>query len=454
MSQIRYFTSLLLRPDEEVDASVVPWLSRWATVEFDGDEPVTAVWQTSHGDRRVCWYGDGNAADYVKAHAQRHGQEPFWIVSREADAEGELGASVQECDQRFELVARRTWRFDAKGIPLSEEEFTPDGTLTASRTYAGAGRTADFVRERRPPSSAETRPFLPQPPVPELSAETFPAGGTMSSGLIRVLGPILENEMQGRYRSICRCDGRWQPAITTMAFVRTEAIEQVSPMLDFQVDGIAPLVARGDLHHPRWPEWEMPFWAITELVPDGATVEEIVESGPLEPAAAVGLALRLGEVARLAHDRGHDLGGGIRPELVYLRSAATGFQLSAVLHRGPALLHATRRGEAILIPPAAFPSDFSHADDVTGLAQLLWYMVTGGHPFLAPEDVRWEASWTSFRHENRERQLWRGPPALGPLLERALFEEGGGRPSLAEFLAELGHAHGQLDRRGESPRGA
>jgi hypothetical protein len=185
----------------------------------------------------------------------------------------------------------------------------------------------------------------------------------------------------------------------------------------------------------------MPFWAITELVPDGATVEQIVESRPLEQADAVQLALRVGEVARLAHDQGHDLGGGIRPELVYLRREATGFQLSALLHRAPALLRATRQGEAILIPPAPFACDFSHEDDVTGLAQLLWYMVTGGHPFLAPEDLRWDASWTSFRHENRQRQPWRGPAALGPLLERALFAERGQRPSLPEFLAQLGRVH-------------
>jgi hypothetical protein len=141
----------------------------------------------------------------------------------------------------------------------------------------------------------------------------------MSGGLVRVLNPILGNEMQGRYRSIWRRDGRWHPAITTMAFVRAKDIEEVSPILGLAGDGIAPLVARGDLDHPRWPEWEMPFWAITELVPDGATVEEVVESQPLEQAAAVRLALRVGEAARRALDRGHDLGGGIRPELVYLR---------------------------------------------------------------------------------------------------------------------------------------
>jgi hypothetical protein len=69
-------------------------------------------------------------------------------------------------------------------------------------------------------------------------------------------------------------------------------------------------------------------------------------------------------------------------------------------------------------------------------------MVTAGHPFLAPPDLRWNASWTSFRHENRQRQAWRGPSALGPLLERTLFSESGERPSLAEFLVQLGRLDG------------
>ncbi len=444
MSTIRFFTGLMLRPDDEIDAAIVPWLDRWATVEFAGDDPVTGVWQTRAGERRVCWYGVGTAADWRDAHRERYGDEPFWIIQRDVDADGDLGALIQECDERCELVVRRNWRFNGKGIPATEEELGPDGVLIASRKYAGCGRTADFVRERRPPWLEETRPFLPRPPVPELSGETFPGGGTLSDGAVRVLSPILENELQGRYRSICWRDGGWRPAITTLAFVRSKGIEKARPILDLEGEQIAPLVAQGDLNHPRWPSWETPYSGIAELVPDGSTVEDIVESSLIDVPDAVRIVLRVGEVACRPQEQGHGLGGGIRPELVYLRRTAMGLEVSGLLHRAPAFLGATRRGEAILFPSNTFPCDFSHSDDVTGLAQLLWYMLTGSHPFLAQEDIRWNESWNSFRHQNRRRQAWRGPSALLPLLERTLFQEGSETPPLAEFLGDLRLLHERL----------
>lgn len=439
MTTIRFFTTLMLRPGEEVDASIVPWLDRWATVEFDGDRPVTGVWLNKAGARRVCWYGPATDAEWRDAHRERHGEEPCWLLRREVDAEGELGAMVEECDDQLDLVARYVWTFDIVGMPATAQVFDRAGNLVLSQRYIRSDRVADFVRERRSPSDHETESRLYEIPVPELSAEPFPCGGTIVGAEVRVIGPIAENWLQGRYLSICRWDGAWRPAIATLAFVGDGRLAPRS-ILSFAGEFVAPLVGEGDVHHPRWPGWDMPLRGVAELLPGGSTVEEIVESAPVDAPDAVRIVSIVGDVARRALESGNDLGGGIRPELIYLRRGATGFELSGMLHRGAAVLAATRRGEAILFPPNSFPCDFSHRDDVTGLAQLLWYMVTGGHPFLAQEDIRWNASWDSFRHQNRRRQPWRGPSGLQPLLERTLFHDGE-PPTLAEFLAELRRVH-------------
>jgi hypothetical protein len=76
--------------------------------------------------------------------------------------------------------------------------------------------------------------------------------------------------------------------------------------------------------------------------------------------------------------------------------------------------------ETILFPPV-YAANFSSRSDAIGLAQLIWYMTTGTHPWLAAENLRWVPSWAALRHTMRERQPWTGPAVLGPLLERALF---------------------------------
>lgn len=65
-------------------------------------------------------------------------------------------------------------------------------------------------------------------------------------------------------------------------------------------------------------------------------------------------------------------------------------------------------------------------------------MITGGHPWYAPEGVRWQLAWDDYHEHRRRRQPWMGPPALGPVLEAAIFSSL--RASLPEFTAHLAMA--------------
>lgn len=86
------------------------------------------------------------------------------------------------------------------------------------------------------------------------------------------------------------------------------------------------------------------------------------------------------------------------------------------------MLAATRSGEAIL--SLVFPYDFSSRTDAEGLANLLWFALTDGHPYVAPSDIRRPQAWSDYEYGRARRQPWTGPPAVGPLLEHVLFDSG------------------------------
>jgi hypothetical protein len=429
---VRFFTTLCLRAGEEVDGSLVPHLPHAATVELENGEPLTAVWQSARGERRVCWYGRDPRA-VAAQHAERYGDEPFWLVDRSSPTT----VAVTRCDARGDVVARHRWTFDAYGQPEAEEETGPGGALIAQRRYeilrngfVGelAERTAGDEEER------STYRFR-RPIVPELAAEPFPTGGTTSGGAVRILESLGDNQLQGRARSVWWSGEAWLPAVSTWTVVSDMREAKAPPALRLEGDSLARLVARDVVRHPHRADWEPAITAITELAPAGEPLLDVVMRRPLAADTAIRVALDVGRVALRAHEQGAQL-VAIRPELVYAEDRNEELRFSGILHRAPAFLTTTQRGEAFLWP-AVFRSDYSSADDVVGLAQLLWFMTTGDHPFLAPADVTWQDDWTSLRHEARSRQPWRGPAALGPLLERCLFAAQDIRPSMASLLDEL-----------------
>ena len=415
----RCFATAMLRPEEEVAEDVVRWLPRWAEVEFDGERPVVAVWHDRAGGRRVIWYGDEEPSTIAPAHRLRFGGTPYWIVRFELDARGRRGALVLACDGSS-VIRRVRWIFDVAGMPATETDVTradaprhrvyhcaEDGCVEAVQEQTGAG--GELVEVDAPAT----------PPVPEVTAEPYPCGAFMAERAIRVVAPVSWNSVQGRLRAVQQVDGTWRSLLVTFARIGRAWSSDEQAVLALGGDGIAPMTAEGWLEHPRVVG--RPFHAIAELEPDAAvTVDEyVLARGPVSLDAACALVVQLADVAAAAHARGVEL-GGLRPELVYVRADGDRLELASVLHRGPTLLAAARVGESILIPPA-FPADFAAPDDVAGLAQLLWYLTSGGHPFLAPGDIRWERAWTRFRNERRRPQSWSGPPALAALFDRFLF---------------------------------
>jgi hypothetical protein len=429
---VRFFTTLCLRAGEEVDGSLVPHLPQAATVEFEAGEPLTAVWQSTRGERRVCWYGRDPGA-VAAQHAERYDDEPFWLVDRS----GSSTVVIARCDARGGVVARHRWTFDAYGQPEAEEETDPAGAPVAQRRYEilRNGFVAELAERTAGDDEERSTYRFRRPIVPELAAEPFPTGGTTSGGAVRLLESLGDNQLQGRTRSVWWSGERWLPAVSTWTVVSAMREAKAPPALHLEGDFLARLVARDVVRHPHREMWEPAITAITELAPSGEPVHDTVARRSLAADAAIRVALEVGRVALRAHEQGVQL-GAIRPELVYVEERAGELHFSGIVHRAPAFLTTTQRGEAFLWP-AVFRSDYSSPDDVAGLAQLLWFMTTGDHPFLAPADVTWQDDWTTLRHEARSRQPWRGPAALGPLLERFLFAATDTRPSMARVLDEL-----------------
>jgi hypothetical protein len=425
----------MLRPEEEIAADIVRWLPRWAEVELDDERPVVAVWRDRAGNHRVIWYGEAEPSTVAPKHRSRFGDEPYWIVRFEPDAGSRRAALVLACDGSS-VTGRVRWTFDVTGMPATETDVTRPDTPSHRVYHCAEDGWIEVVQERTQSGALVEVDTPAMPPIPELTAEPYPCGGFMADRAIRVVASVSWNSVQGRLRAVQQIDGTWRSLLVTFARIGRAWSGREQTILSLGGDGIAPMTAEGWLEHPRVVG--RPFHAIAELEPEGQahTIDEhILAHGAVSPAAAAALVVRLAEVAASARARGVEL-GGLRPELVYVRSEGDRVELASILHRGPTFLAAARVGESILIPPA-FPADFAASNDVAGLAQLLWYLVSGGHPFLAAGDLRWERAWAHFRNERRRPQSWCGPPALGALFDRFLFAPDASGRSLDELRASL-----------------
>jgi hypothetical protein len=431
-SSVRFFTSATLRPQEEVPGEVVGWLPTFIAVEYEGGRPVTGVWKSVTGGRRVCWYAAGPTADLVEAHAERYEAEPFWIVDRSETASRRV--RVIECDGAGHPQVVKRWEFDVAGMPTRLEQSTSDSASGGIRTFRCTSDGTVYAASEHRPGAATVA--LDRPiafPIAELAGEPFPCGGTIGKEGPRLVEPIIANSYQARMFAVYRDGADWKRGLATMATSKAAWSEETRPVLEIQHPKIAPLVQVGALVDRRHQGYS--FFGVVEALPNGRTLDDVVCERPLGTGNALALALEIAEVARVAHARGHQL-GGIRPELVYVNGSDAGFRLSAIAHRGPSVISATYSGEQVRWPPV-FACDFSSPDDARGLAQLVWYALTGAHPFLAPDDMRWDESWNEFRHRRTRRQPWSGPAAVGEVLERVLFEAAPEKTGFEWLVGEL-----------------
>ncbi|KAB2906921.1 MAG: hypothetical protein F9K40_05705 [Kofleriaceae bacterium] len=426
---VRFFTSAALRPHEEVAGEVSQWLPRWIAVEHAGSRPVCGVWQSAKGLRRICWYAREHSSELVQAHLERYGDEPFWIIDV-STPDGPL--TIIECERDGRPQARRGWTFDEWYMPVREEERSPDGVLVVTREY-------DCVHTGVVVGLTERRPGLPdvehERPIrfpAELAGEPYPCGRTITNDGPRLIEPIAQNQFQGRFYAAYQDGPTWKRGIATIATSRYAWPHEIDPIVAFDALDVAPLVKAGELV-PRW-RGNYPMFGVVEALPEGRTLDDVVAEDPLELEEALRVAIQLAGVARRAHAEGLSL-GAIRPELVYLRREETRWTLSGVIPRGQAVIDATYSGEGVRVPPV-FPCDFSSANDTRGLAALLWYALTGGHPYVAPADVPERRAWSDHERGRARRQPWTGPPSIGPLLERVLFESGPS-PDFESFISAL-----------------
>jgi hypothetical protein len=432
---IRFFTTLMLRDGEEVPAGIVPLLPQWATVEFQDGRPVTAVWQDSEGRRRTCWYGHVAASDLRANQVERYGDEPYWHLMLPSADRGET--TVAEYDADGTLVLRTAWTFDRMGLPAAEHVFDPNGQLAAKREYEclSDGLIVQLRERVAPDFVEEKRSRVRSRVVPELAAEPFPLGGTIADATVWLVGTIEQNQFQARCRSVHLDGEHWRPSITTLATVSRAAMEGIRPRLSLVGPGLAPLIADGPLIRRRARQGKA-YHGIVESVPPGDTLQTMVSTAPLSPHDAIAVTLQVAEVVRRAHDSGLRHLNGVRPELVFASRTGHGVNVTGILHGAPSFLAATHHGEALLFPPI-FRADFSAPDDVSALAQLLWYATTGSHPHLIAQNVVWQDSWTHDLHDRRERQPWTGPPSWLPILDRYLFGPAASRPTVDVLMQDL-----------------
>jgi hypothetical protein len=435
MTLIRFFTTLMLRDGEEVPGSLVPMLPQWATVEFQDGRPVTAVWQDSEGCRRICWYGHLATSDLRASQVERYGYEPYWHLTLPAADGGET--TVAEYDPDGTLVRRTLWKFDRMGLPAREKVLDPFEQLAARREYECLSDGLVLqLRERVAPDFFEKKwSRVRSRVVPELAAEPFPLGGTIADATVWIIGTIEQNQFQARCRSVHLEGEDWHPSITTLATVPRAAVERIRAGLSVAGPGLAPLIAEGPLVRRRARQGKA-YYGIVEPVPPGDTLQTMVSTAPLPLREALAVTLQVAEVVRRTHCSGLRHLNGVRPELVFAHRTDHGIDLTGILHRAPSFLSATHHGEALLLPPI-FRADFSAADDVSGLAQLLWYAATGSHPHLIAQNVVWLDSWTHDLHGQRERQPWTGPPSWLPILDQCLFGPAGSRPTIDVFVQTL-----------------
>ncbi len=424
---VRFFTSAALRPEEEVPGEISQWLPRWISVEYEGSRPVCGVWQSAEGQRRICWYAREHSTEIARSHLERYGEEPFWILDVSTP---QAALPVIECDHEGRLVARRLWTFDEWRMPVHEEERTPDGGIVLTREYdcVEIGVVVGLT-ERRPgrPDTEHDRPI--RFPIAELAGEPYPCGRRISENGPRLIQPIAQNQYQGRFLAVYQDGTVWKRGIATIATNRYAWPREIDPIVNFDTQDVAPLVKAGALV-PRW-RGNYPFFGVVEVLPEGHTLDEIVADKPFVLAEALRIAIQLAGVARRAHAKGLQL-GALRPELVYLRADESGWTLSAVIPRGQAMIDATYSGEGVRLPHV-FAKDFSTKNDTQGLAQLLWFALTGGHPYVAPDEMRNPQAWTAYERGRARRQPWTGPAVVGPLLERAVFESG----DFESFVTEI-----------------
>ncbi len=265
-------------------------------------------------------------------------------------------------------------------------------------------------------------------PTPPLE---FPLGAQVAGGAYTITEWLRGQPERGMGRATIR--GGAGRCLVTMGTVQRRPAGERMRELALAIDGVARLRHIGPV-----AGHEGEHDAMVEDEPAGRPTSELAL--PLEPVAAVRLALEVGAVLQRAHAAGLVL-RHVRPELVYAEERE-GLRLTGIAPRADDfLIGVTAPCYGV---PALFSSIFAApevmamrepptpAADVFSLCATLAVWLTGEHPFAG--DTLMEQMGAMMRNQGRP---WRGPMKLGMALGPGLDPDPASRPPLARLLQSL-----------------
>ncbi len=262
--------------------------------------------------------------------------------------------------------------------------------------------------------------------------DEFPVGAQLAGGAYTITEWLRGQPERGMGRATMR--GGAGRCLVTMGTKQRRPPGDRMRELALAVDGVARL-----RHIGPASGHEDEFDAMVEDEPAGRPTAELAL--PLEPAAAVRLALEVAAVLQRAHAAGLVL-RHLRPELIYAEARDGQLHLTGIAPRADEFL------AGVSAPcygvPALFPSIFAApevmamrepptpAADVFSLCATLGMWLTGEHPFAG--DTLMEQIDAMVRNRGRP---WRGPMKLGMALGPGLDPDPAARPPLARLMQSL-----------------
>jgi hypothetical protein len=265
----------------------------------------------------------------------------------------------------------------------------------------------------------------------KMNSNTFPEGLSVANGRFRLTS--LQRGLPHNGVWFATDTETTNTVITTLRYVRYT--EERRRKLSFSAYRISkPLfVGPPDLYQVGGETVRDAHMCVVDEIPAGNELGQVGRIGPLE-AAALGVALCDVITTWAASCDGYVL-RGLRPETIFMQGVPGARALTGIIPRPYFLLGNRNSFEAYpdltFDPPSLDTYELDSHDGLFTIALLIWYAVTGRHPY--------EISGTDI--ENNEchdiRIPFEGPPALGTTLERALLADRRSRISISEFRDSL-----------------
>jgi hypothetical protein len=260
----------------------------------------------------------------------------------------------------------------------------------------------------------------------------FPVGARLGGGRYTITETLRGTPDRGMFRA--RAPGAAASYLVTLSPPQDRTPAELGAVLALEVPGIAPLALIGPLEPPS----EAAHDGMVEVEPPGVPASDLAL--PLAPPVAAALALEVARIAAAAHAVGFAI-GGLRPELVYVQSAAA----PVITSVAPRAERFWLTGKPRCYGVAPCFDQFFHAPellarphdppaasgDVFAIAAMLACWLAGEHPFDG------EGPSQAIAIATGRRRPWRGPAELEAILDRALALEPAVRTSLDVLIAQL-----------------